>query len=57
MARFGQRVLDESAMRFVRFRDIECGLRQHFDTQGFQQMADLPQLAGIVAGDDEFLHF
>ena len=50
MPGFGERVLDEGAMRLVGFRHIEYGLRQHFKIKLCQQGRKLTQFAGIAGG-------
>jgi hypothetical protein len=56
MARLGDGILDEGDVRFLRFRHLECRLRQHLEIEGRQQLAEFAQLAGIAGGEDKFFH-
>ena len=56
VARLGQRVLDEGAVRLFRFGNAELRLREHLDAKRCEHLLELAQFAGIVGGDDQFLH-
>ena len=43
-------------MRFLRLANPERALGKYLETQGFQQMPDLSQLACVVACYDQFPH-
>jgi hypothetical protein len=43
----------ERRFRFVGLGEAEGVRRHHLDAKGLQQIADLPHLAGIVAGDHQ----
>ena len=55
MACLGDTVLDKGDIGFFRFGHVIGGLRHGFKPQRGENAADFAQLAGIVAGDDEFL--
>ena len=56
VARLGQRVLNERGMRLFGFRHIEIRLRHGFQPERGEQRSEFAQLAGVVGGDDDFLH-
>ena len=56
VARLGQRVLDEGAVRLFGLGDAELRLRQHLDAERREHALELAQLAGIVGCDDQFFH-
>ena len=56
MARFCQRIFDESEMRLLRVGDAQPGLGQHLAAQRLEHGPDFAQLAGVAAGDDELFH-
>jgi hypothetical protein len=55
MARLGQGVLEEGAVRLLGLGDGEGRLRQHLDVEGREQRGELAQLAGVVGGEDELV--
>ena len=56
MARLGERVLDEGRVRLVGFGDAQLGLGHHLEAERREHLAELAELAGVAAGEDEFLH-
>jgi hypothetical protein len=56
VAGLGDGVLDERDVRFLRFRHVEGGLRQHVEIEGRQQLAEFAQLAGVARSENQFLH-
>ena len=56
VARFGERVLDETAMRLLGIGHTEIRLRDDFHSERREERLDFTQLAGIRRGKDEFFH-
>ncbi|MNC95699.1 hypothetical protein D3C83_128830 [compost metagenome] len=50
MARLGERVLDEGAVRLLGLGDAQFRLRHDLHAERGQHLAELAQLAGVVAG-------
>ncbi len=53
VARLEYRILDEGAGGFLGVGDTQLGLRDEFDAGVGENFADLGQLAGVAAGEDE----
>jgi hypothetical protein len=54
MACLGKRVFDETGVRFLGLWKPKCRLRDDLHTKRLEDLADLAQLARIVACDDQF---
>jgi hypothetical protein len=53
MPGFRQRILDERAMRLVRFGNAEGRLRDDLDPEWGKETMEFAQLAGVVGREDE----
>jgi hypothetical protein len=56
VARLGERVFDEGAVGLLHLRDAELGLRHHLHAERGQHLAELAQLAGVVACEHQPSH-
>ena len=56
MARLGERVLDEGAVRLLDLADAELGLRHHFHAERSEHLPEFAQLAGVVACEHQPSH-
>src|SRR2546427_4283481 len=56
VARLGERVLDEGAVRFFCIGDAQAGLRNDLRSERREQRFELTELPGIGGGEHEFFH-